>query len=186
MSSPIQCPECSASNPPGSSWCNLCFARFGSTEAETDLADPNPGPERLEADLAAPTNPPPPPRPPEGEQLALLDIGEEEDTKLWTCRFCDTKNPVGSDYCTACQQPIYHSFGGQPAAVEVEPMDALRRSAVPGGGLILLKQGILGGTILALTVISLIAGVYLLRLGVVAYGAALVFVGLDSVDARRT
>ena len=179
MPEPINCPSCGASNPAGSSWCSLCFERFGLPEPgpqpERDSATPQ-GPERGESDLAAPAAPPPPPA--EGEQLALLEVGDDSTDKTWTCRFCETRVPVGQVQCPACQQTIYDSFGGRPPAVEVDPMDALRRSALPGGGHFLLQQSLIGGAILVLTIISVAMGIYLLVAGVTGAGAALTFMGM--------
>jgi hypothetical protein len=113
----------------------------------------------------------------EGEQLALLDDHDHRD-KTWTCRFCDTKVPVGEVQCPACQQSIYDSFGARAPAVELDPTDALRRSILPGGGHFALNQSITGATILIITLISVAMGVYLLLSGLVAFGAALTFIGL--------
>ena len=178
MPEPIYCPACGASNPAGTSWCSLCFEGF-QTSSLADDAQPETlsGPTRLEADVAAPSSAPPPPQPRDGEQLAL-DVGEGNGSKTWTCSFCDTKVPVGLDHCTACQRPIFDSFGGRPPTVDVDPGEALRRSLLPGGGHILLNQAVLGVTIMVLTIISLGMGIYLLRSGAVPFGAGLVFVGL--------
>ena len=107
--------------------------------------------------------------------MALI---ETDDGRTWTCRFCETKVPVGEVQCPTCQQTIYDSFGGRRPEVELDPMEALRKSALPGGGHFALKQGITAVTILALTVISLAMGIYLIVVGVTTFGALLTFVGL--------
>ena len=170
MPDPILCPSCNASNPAGASWCSLCFTPFGvaDDDAESVKASASPQPARIEGEATAPSIPPPPPHP-DGEQLALLESGDEP--KTWTCRFCDTRVPVGLVHCTTCQQSIYDSFGGQTPEVELDPMDALRRSLLPGGGHYALKQGLTATTILIITFISLGMGLYLLISGEVAYGA---------------
>ena len=177
MPESIQCPSCRASNPPEASWCSLCFTPFGSDEPDGDQVATAtvPEPARREGDLAAPISPPPPP-PAEGEQLAFLEPGNE--TKTWSCRFCETRVPVGQVQCPTCQQTIYDSFGGQPPEVDLDPVEALRRSMLPGGGHFALQQGITATTILALTVISIGMGLYLLISGVFAYGALLIVIGL--------
>ena len=177
MPDPILCPSCNASNPAGASWCSLCFTPFGAAEdhAEPVKASASPQPARIEGEATAPSIPPPPPHP-EGEQLALLESGDE--AKTWTCRFCDTQVPVGLVQCTTCQQSIYDSFGGQTPEIELDPIYALRRSLLPGGGHYALKQGLTATTILIITFISFGMGLYLLISGEVAYGGMLTFVGM--------
>ncbi len=174
MSEPITCPACGASNPAGATWCNQCFERFREPEPDPPPMVETPAPRRTDHDHPAPATPPPPPT--GGEQLALLE--DDAGPQTWRCRFCDTDVPVGQVQCPVCQQSIYDSFGGKPETVEVDPTDALRRSILPGGGHFVLQQGLLAATILALTVISLGMGVYLLVIGVTVLGAFLTFIGL--------
>ena len=191
MSEPINCPSCGASNPAGSSWCSLCFHRFdpsdagapSDVEASSDVEapsvavlDPGPGPERKDVDRPAPTAPPPPPS--RGQQSGLPDAEEGSTDETWTCRFCEAEVSMDQIDCPVCGHTIYESFGGSAPTIDVEPMEALRRSALPGGGHFLVDEGLIGGLIMALTAISLAMGIYLSIIGVVAFGVALIFTAL--------
>lgn len=191
MTDPLTCPSCQAVNPPDSTWCSLCFTAFDSGRdtvddtASTDSAqvmaagvgqgvgDPvathhSPPPSVAETDAGAS----------DAEQLSLIDVAEA-GAQTWTCAFCDTAVVIGETECPVCHQTIYDSFGARDGAtLDVSTTDALRWSAVPGGGHVRVGQAILGVAIGVLVVISFVAGFLLVTGGRSAFGVVLVFAGV--------
>jgi hypothetical protein len=92
--------------------------------------------------------------------------------------FCDTVVPVEQAECPACHQSIFDSFGGGEAGPGVDPKEALRWSAIPGGGHFKAGQGLLGLTIGLLSLVSLVFGIVLVFSRRVPWGAAQIFIGV--------
>jgi hypothetical protein len=85
----VRCPGCGALNPRLAQWCGQCLARFESA-----------------VDDATPTNPPPASPASRSASPDRPAFRVSKDGVTWTCRLCETENPLESSVCSACSAPL--------------------------------------------------------------------------------
>lgn len=156
------CPSCGAKNHASAAWCSQCYTPLGVPEAPqapTIVADP------VETEATVTT------------QTSDADVAKAGAT--WTCKACDTVNPVAGNLCAVCNTSIYTSFG---AASEHEPLldpqEALRYALIPGFAHIKMAQGMHGITIAVLVAALWFMGILLLFGGQLAVAIALLLISL--------
>ncbi len=113
------------------------------------------------------------------------------DARTWTCRVCDTANPVEASACSACHTSIFDVFGGGDAQAVITPGAAVAWSLlVPGWGHARAGQGLLGAAIGGVVVLSAVFGAALWQTGMSGFGIALVLAAVGvylvaALDAFR-
>ncbi len=184
MSELQTCPQCGASNPSSAVWCNQCYARF-----EPAVTAPA-------AQVAAPP-PPPPPQPtpapdtPTGTGAPADPAVPDSEGPSWTCRTCDTSNPLVVDRCSVCGKSIYDNYGGDATVrPQIATGKATRWALIPGFGHAKTGNGVHGLTIGLLVAFTLAAGIAFLVSGESVVGgvlvlAALVLWAVSVVDAGQ-
>ena len=180
----IRCPNCGALNAESAEWCGQCLQRFrapepppppppppGSTPAPgaepQPVRQPEPEPQANPLDASTPVSAlgPGTGAPPEDEGIAVdpASVGTKrgafevtEEGIQWTCRVCDSKNPIELLVCSACGSPFAETVREQRAdQIEGDPNNAALYSLFfPGAG-----HGYLGlwGDAVARAVVSLFA-----------------------------
>ncbi|MDH3194642.1 MAG: hypothetical protein OEM40_10030 [Acidimicrobiia bacterium] len=150
----LKCPTCGATNADSAIWCNQCYASFAEAKTEVEAEV-----EALPAvtDLA----PAQPQRSSDaGGSVATRQLPDPTGAG-WTCRSCDSPNPLDSNECTVCGASIYSTFGAEEKErPDVEPRSVLLWALfLPGMGHAKTGNGLLGLTLAALIVFSGIAAV---------------------------
>lgn len=130
------CPVCGARNAEGALWCGQCYAMFGTDEAESEETLP-------------------------AEQLPLRPpLPDTPSGPVWTCTVCGTEHSIEESTCPVCGTSMFAAF------VEPEPMDPkqalVRGLLIPGFGHGVAGQGLLGGAIGLLVLVSALFGVLLI------------------------
>lgn len=105
-----RCPSCGGLNPASAQWCGQCLTPF------VPPAPPEPVEPAATYSSARPKarvsplltgegrRPGAPELPPEGIKKGSFRVTDEGI--FWTCRACETENPLESEYCSACNTPF--------------------------------------------------------------------------------
>lgn len=125
----IRCSSCGGLNPSTAQWCGQCLSRFAPPAPPEPPSDLAPG-ERPRARVS-----------PlltggmvEGETRGAFRVTEEGI--LWTCRACETENPIELERCSACGTPFGDTLRGpEEAKVQRDPgKTAMFSLFLPGAG----------------------------------------------------
>ena len=143
----LKCPTCGATNADSAIWCNQCYASFAEAKAEVEASPPV-------ADLA----PAQPQRSSDAGSVVTRQLPDSTGAG-WTCKSCDSPNPLDSNECTVCGASIYSTFGAEEKGrPDVEPRSVLLWALfLPGMGHAKTGNGLLGLTLAALILFSGIA-----------------------------
>lgn len=160
MADPVICSQCGARNPEYADWCSQCYARLDEEPVINQPVEVHAG--NAEGGAGEAEEEPPPP----------------EGDRQWTCKVCDTRNPLEESVCSACGTSIFDSFGGgTEETVRVDPREAMLRSLLfPGLGHARVGQSLLGVAIGGLTIMALVFGLALVLSGETVYGAVVLLV----------
>ena len=144
----LKCSTCGATNADSAIWCNQCYASFAEPKAEVE-APP------VVTDLA----PSQPERSAEAGGSVVTRQLPDPTGAGWTCKSCDSPNPIDSNECTVCGASIYNTFGAEEKErPDVEPRSILLWALfLPGMGHAKTGNGLLGLTLAALILFSGIA-----------------------------
>lgn len=120
----VRCPACDASNPAGAEWCGQCYQKFddGSSAVTVDPI----------------------------VTAAVEAVEDRSSSSDWTCRVCESANPIEASVCLKCGHEIYDSFA-TPAARRSAPLWAL---ILPGGGLFAVGQPLAGASVAGLVALG--------------------------------
>lgn len=178
------CPSCGAKNHASADWCSQCYTPLG---VPPEPLTPEPESESEALAQSLPTGAPIS-APVIDSVTTLVDGGEieggpqadaDKPSPTWTCRSCETVNPVTVNQCSACNTSIFSSFG---ATSETEPLldpqEALRYALVPGLAHVKMQQSMFGATIAILVAALWFMGVLLFVGGQIAAAVALVLISL--------
>lgn len=144
----LKCSTCGATNADSAVWCNQCYTSFSEAKAEVEPASSI-------TDLA----PVQPQRSAEAGGSVVTRQLPDPTGAGWTCKSCDSPNPIDANECTVCAASIYHSFGAEEKErPDVEPRSVLMWALfLPGMGHVKTGDGLLGLTLAALILFSGIA-----------------------------
>lgn len=134
-----RCRMCGARNPGNAAWCGQCLARF---EPEGEQGSPPPSEPRTRRETSSP-DPAPAAGPRPGEVHGDPDAARVRDAFAasseglsWTCRLCDTINPLAADRCTVCGAGLAETLRPPPPRGPIRDPGtaALVSMAWPGAG----------------------------------------------------
>lgn len=121
---------------------------------------------------------------------ALEPEADTSEGASWTCKACESINPLAIDVCHVCGISIFDGFGGaEDAAPALSLTDATVWSLIPGAGHMKMGHGLLGLIILIAVTSLWIFGVWLARSNSVGTGVLFILIaigllGVSVVDAR--
>lgn len=127
---------------------------------------------------------------PIAEPSPQVDAPGIADGATWTCRSCESANPLEVDVCHACGISIFDGFGGADDAVpNLTLNEATLWALIPGAGHMKMGHALWGLIILVAVVTLWIFGVWLgvsdsLGTGLVFMAVALGLLAVSVVDAR--
>lgn len=148
----IRCPKCGALNAENAEWCGQCLQRFQAPEPPPAPPRTPPPPRGAPPDAdplgvgpistLRPSDGPPTASSGEvaidpaavGSKRGAFEVTEEGIQ--WTCRVCDSKNPIELQVCSACGSPFAETVREKRAdRVEGDPNNAAMYSLfLPGAG----------------------------------------------------
>lgn len=162
----LKCPTCGATNADSAVWCNQCYSPFSQP---APVSDSSPIVDAGTADGVATIET-------VGRAIATRQMPDPTGAG-WTCKSCDSPNPLDTNDCTVCGASIYETFGAeQKDRPDVAPRTVLLWALfLPGMGHVKTGNGLLGLTMAALVVFS---GIAAAALASTSQGAAAAFFGV--------
>jgi hypothetical protein len=160
----VNCPHCGARNPGGAPWCTQCYEPLTARPtAAPPLAEPLfpasvPGPDE-DAGVSAP-------QPSVDTDPTVLQAGSGRfrttvEGLEWSCRLCDSWNPIEVVRCTVCG----HALASEPDQGGLKDVPAGRALGasvlLPGLGHVLLGRGGTGVARMIVAVVWLAGGIAL-------------------------
>ncbi len=146
----LKCPTCGATNADSAVWCNQCYSPFAQS-APASSPDPIPIVDAgTSADVETTDS--------LGGAVATRQMPDPTGAG-WTCKSCDSPNPLDANDCTVCGASIYETFGAEKTdRPDVDTRKVLWWAIfLPGMGHVKAGNGLLGLTIAALVLFSGIA-----------------------------
>lgn len=131
----MRCDACGGLNPADADWCGQCLRRFSAPPPPPPRASDAVEPERAPLHVVTQEDAPgAPPSHAVGTERGAFKVTQQGVT--WTCKACDSENPMESSSCAVCGTALAHTLRPpEPERPARDPnMTAMISLLMPGAG----------------------------------------------------
>ncbi len=111
----------------------------------------------------------------------LPEVGRAEPVRgsaTWTCRTCETVNPMADDVCAVCGTTIFETMGAETDEITLTREQGLRMGLIPGWAHARLGEPLLGLMIAILVAACVVFAIVFIQSGGAVWGLVVGLVGL--------